>query len=142
MTDKINSLTVNIPLAGVIPCGPPEMQIEVTDEYISLPRSLLGEGEFFILRASGDSMVDAGIDSGDLVIIKKQIEARPGDIVAAIINGESTLKRLSVDKASGSYLLLPENRQKKYPPLKVEGTEGGIQGVAVKVLKDLSHQRF
>jgi len=139
VTEKLNNLTVNIPLAGVIPCGPPEEQIENTDEYITLPRSLLGEGEFFILRASGDSMVDAGIDSGDLVIVRKQIEANPGDIVAAIINGESTLKRLDIDRTYGTYKLLPENRQKNYLPIEVEGTEGGVQGVAVKVLKDLFH---
>ena len=136
VTDKLNSRTVNIPLVGVIPCGSPEEQIEITDEYITLPRSLLGEGEFFILRASGDSMVDAGIDSGDLVIVRKQLEAKPGDIVAALVDNGSTLKRLGVDKNTGTYLLLPENKEKNYLP--IVGTEGSIQGVAVKVLKDLT----
>ena len=135
VTDKMNNLTVNIPIAGVIPCGPPEEQIENTDEYITLPKSLLGEGDFFILRASGDSMEDAGISSGDLVIVRKQPVANPGDIVAALVDGGSTLKRLSMDSKSGQFLLLPENRRKKYPP--VEGREGSIQGVAIKIVKDL-----
>ena len=134
VTDKMNSLTVNIPLVGMIPCGPPEEQIENTDEYITLPKSLLGEGDFFILRASGDSMVDAGIDNGDLVIVRKQQVANSGDIVAALVDNGSTLKRLKQD-SEGQYMLLPENHKKEYPP--IEGTDGCIQGVAIKVLKDL-----
>ena len=136
VTDKMNNLTVNIPLVGMIPCGPPEEQIENTDEYITLPKSLLGEGDFFILRASGDSMVDAGIDNGDLVIVRKQQVANSGDIVAALVDNGSTLKRLKQDNITGKYLLMPENRKKKYAP--IEGSDGSIQGVAIKVLKDLS----
>ncbi|MCR5625307.1 MAG: repressor LexA [Lachnospiraceae bacterium] len=135
VTNKMNCQNVNIPIAGMIPCGPPEEQIENTDEYLSLPKSLLGEGEFFILRASGDSMIDAGIDSGDLVIVRRQIEAEPGDIVAALVDGGSTLKRLSFNETSRCYLLLPENHEKNYSP--IEGRDGSIQGVAVKVLKNL-----
>lgn len=136
VTDKMNNLTVNIPIAGVIPCGPPEEQIENTDEYITLPKALLGEGEFFILKASGDSMEDAGISDGDLVIVRKQQVANVGDIVAALVDGGSTLKRLKQDNTTGKYLLMPENRKKKYAP--IEGSDGSIQGVAIKVLKDLS----
>ena len=135
VTDKMKSQTVNVPILGVIPCGPPEEQIENTEEYITLPKSLLGHGDFFILRASGDSMVDAGIDSGDLVIVRKQLEANPGDIVAALVEGGSTLKRLKYDQAAKKYLLLPENASKNYAP--IEGKDGSIQGVAIKVLKDL-----
>lgn len=135
VTNKLNAETVNIPIVGVIPCGSPEEQIENTEEYITLPKSLLGSGDFFILRASGDSMVDAGINSGDLVIVRKQLEANPGDIVAALVDGGSTLKRLSYDKTTRKYLLLPENRKKNYSP--IEGKDGSIQGVAIKVLKDL-----
>ena len=75
VTEKMNCNTANIPILGLIPCGTPEEQIENTDEYITLPKSLIGKGDFFILRASGDSMVDAGIDSGDLVIVRKQLVA-------------------------------------------------------------------
>lgn len=135
VTDKMNCNTVNIPILGIIPCGTPEEQIENTDEYITLPKSLLGNGDFFILRASGDSMVDAGIDSGDLVIVRKQILAEPGDIVAALVDGGSTLKRLSYDQATKKYLLLPENKKKNYAP--IDGRNGSIQGVAIKVLKNL-----
>ena len=135
VTGKTGGRNVNVPVAGVIPCGPPEEQIQNTDEYVSLPRSLLGDGEFFILRASGDSMVDAGIDSGDLVIVRRQLDANPGDIVAALVDGGSTLKRLSYKEGADKYLLLPENHAKNYPP--IEGKDGSIQGVAMKVLKNL-----
>lgn len=135
VTDKIHDLTVNIPIVGVIPCGPPEEEVEKTEEYIRLPKSFLGEGTFFVLRATGDSMEDAGISSGDLVIVRRQQTADPGNIVAALVDGGSTLKRLKRDSASGKYLLLPENSKKHYPP--IEGKDGSIQGVAIKVLKDL-----
>ena len=92
-------------------------------------------GEFFVLRAAGDSMVDAGIDHGDLVIVRKQEEANTGDIVAALVDGGSTLKRLLYDKHNRPYLH-PENREAGYPD--IVGTELSIQGVAVYTLKALS----
>ena len=68
---KVNTQQVGMPLAGTIPCGTPEQEEEDIEEYISFPCSVIGKGEFFVLRASGDSMVDAGIDHGDLVIVRK-----------------------------------------------------------------------
>lgn len=135
VTGKLHPQTLNIPIVGVIPCGPPEEQIENTEEYMKLPKSLLREGDFFILKASGDSMDDAGISDGDLVIVRKQQTADPGKIVAALVDGGSTLKRLKYDAETGEYLLLPENRRKNYSPIK--GKDGSIQGVAIKVLKNL-----
>lgn len=126
---------VGIPIAGSIPCGTPEEEFENIEEYISLPRALVGDGEFFILRASGDSMVDAGIDSGDLVVVRKQLEASPGQIVAALVDGGSTLKRLRYDDGAERYVLCPENRRKNYPA--VGGDSISIQGVAVHVMKRL-----
>lgn len=126
---------VGIPIAGEIPCGTPEEEVENIEEYISLPRALVGDGEFFILRASGDSMVDAGIDSGDLVVVRRQPQATSGQIVAALVDGGSTLKRLRYDDRAERYMLCPENRRKNYPI--VEGDSISIQGVAVHVMKRL-----
>ena len=131
---KVNTAQVGMPIAGTIPCGSPEQEEETIEEYISLPCSVIGTGEFFILRAVGDSMVDAGIDDGDLVIVRKQTEANTGDIVAALVDGGSTLKRLFYDKHNRPYLH-PENREAGYPD--IVGTELSIQGVAVYTLKAL-----
>jgi len=132
---KVNTQQVGMPLAGTIPCGTPEQEEEDIEEYISFPCSVIGRGDFFVLRASGDSMVDAGIDHGDLVIVRKQEEAKTGDIVAALVDGGSTLKRLLYDKHNRPYLH-PENREAGYPD--IVGTELSIQGVAVYTLKALS----
>ena len=133
--NKCRTEQVGVPLAGVIPCGTPEEQVEDVEEYVFMSRTLLGAGDFFILRANGDSMVDAGIDTGDLVVIRRQLEASPGQIVAALVDGGSTLKRLGYDSDEGQYVLLPENREKNYPPVK--GSNISIQGVAIRVMKDL-----
>ncbi len=133
--NKCRTEQVGVPLAGVIPCGTPEEQVEDVEEYVFMSRTLLGAGDFFILRANGDSMVDAGIDTGDLVVIRRQLEASPGQIVAALVDGGSTLKRLDYDTDEGQYVLLPENREKNYPPVK--GSNISIQGVAIRVMKDL-----
>ena len=135
VTRKCSTEQVGIPLAGVIPCGPPEEEVENIEEFIFMPRALLGEGKFFILRADGDSMVDAGIDSGDLVVVRRQLEAAPGQIVAALVDGGSTLKRLQYNKEADRYELHPENREKNYPL--VQGNNISIQGVAVRIMKSL-----
>lgn len=80
-------------------------------------------------------MVDAGIDSGDLVVVRRQLEASPGQIVAALVDGGSTLKRLRYDDDADRYILCPENRRKNYP--NIEGHDISIQGVAIRVLKEL-----
>lgn len=133
--NKCRTEQVGVPIAGVIPCGTPEEQVEDVEEYVFMSRTLLGTGDFFILRATGDSMVDAGIDTGDLVVIRRQLDASPGQIVAALVDGGSTLKRLDYDSNEDQYILLPENREKKYPPVK--GSNISIQGVAIRVMKDL-----
>lgn len=81
------------PVIGNINCGNPEEEEEQVKEYVRLPESIFGHGEFYILIASGDSMVDAGIEPGDYVVIEKTPECKVGDIVVAM-NGENenTLK--------------------------------------------------
>jgi repressor LexA len=133
--NKCRTEQVGVPIAGVIPCGTPEEQVEDVEEYDFMSRALLGTGDFFILRAAGDSMVDAGIDTEDVVVIRRQLDAAPGQIVAALVDGGSTLKRLDYDSDEEQYVLLPENREKNYPPVK--GSNISIQGVAIRAMKDL-----
>ena len=132
---KVNTRQVGMPIARSIPCGTPEQKEADIEEYVSFPSSVIGRGEFFVLRASGDSMVDAGIDHGDLVIVRRQEEASTGKIVAALVDGGSTLKRLCRDNKDQRPYLHPENRIKNYPD--ITGSDFSIQGVAVYILKSL-----
>ena len=90
-TNKISLLTKPAAVLGSVSCGMPQLEEEYIEEYVSLPVSLFGEGEFFILRASGDSMIGAGINSGDMIVIRKQNTASDGDIVVALVDNEFLL---------------------------------------------------
>lgn len=124
-----------LPLAGPVSCGEPMEENEENREYIDVPASFTGAGEHYALLANGDSMSGAGIDDGDIVIIKKTAETPPyGKIVVALDeNGENTLKRLAYDSETGRPYLHPENV--KYGD--IYPAELIIRGVAVKVIKDL-----
>ncbi len=121
-----------VALLGSIACGSPMLEEENVEEYFTLPEKLVGSGKFFLLRAKGDSMINAGIDEGDLVLIKQQNMADDGDIVVALTeDNENTLK--GIYREDGQIILRPENDD--YDDIYVD--ECYIQGVAVKVLKDL-----
>ena len=130
---KSNSGIEQLGVIGTIACGSPMFAEENIETYISFPKALLGNGEFFILRANGESMIDAGIDDGDLVIIRKQETAEEGDIIVALINDEATLKRFYRDKKRKQIRLHPENA--KLEDMYFDNVI--IQGVAIKVIKDL-----
>ena len=137
MTDKIESQYHGVrscPIVGSIPCGPPEAEEENVEGYIPLPTSLIGNRKAYVLRADGDSMTGAGIDEGDLVVIRWQETAETGNIVAALVDGnESTLKRLQWDPEKQTHYLHPEN-----PRLSDMYFDTIIiQGVAVSVIKKL-----
>lgn len=134
LTQKVNTDAVNVGLVGEVSCGPMTFAEQNITDYFQLPASMLGNGEFFMLRASGDSMINAGIDSGDLVIIKRQSTANEGDIVVALLDDETTLKRFYKDVKNQRFILHPENDE--LSDIIVEGNLI-IQGVAVKVIKDL-----
>ena len=119
---------------GNIACGLPNVAEENIEEYVSLPESLFGRGEFYILRARGESMIEAGIEDGDLVVIRKQSDANDGDIIVALVEEEATLKRLYRDEENGRIILHPEN--KDMSDIVVDNCI--IQGIAVKVIKDLN----
>ena len=123
----------SVAIVGAVPCGPLTECEEYVEGYIRLPESLIGQGKFYLLKASGNSMIDAGIDDGDLVLIRQQDTAEVGDIVVALVGNENTLKRLEYNARKGRYYLHPENETME--DIYVE--ELSVQGVAVKVLKDL-----
>ena len=132
--DKMKLATNNAALVGSIPCGSPDEREAYVEDYMPLPVSIFGSGDLYILRASGDSMIDAGIDDGDLVVIKEQNIAQIGDIVAALVkNSCNTLKRLEYDDERQSYYLHPENDN--YGDIYVDDLF--IQGVAKHVIKQL-----
>lgn len=118
---------------GCVSCGLPNLAEENIEEYVSLPETLFGKGDFYILRASGESMIEAGIDDGDLVVIREQDVAEEGEIVVALVDNEATLKRFYKDDENERIILHPENH--KMEDIYVDNCK--IQGVAVKVIKDL-----
>lgn len=123
-----------VPLLGAVSCGIPKFAEGNIEEYVQLPTALFGKGDFFLLRASGDSMIEAGIDSGDLVLVKHQDHAEPGQIVVALIgDDEATLKRFYPEPQHGIIRLHPENSS--LDDIIVENCS--IQGIAVHVMKSL-----
>lgn len=136
LTDKIqkvNTETTHVAVLGSISCGIPQLEEEYIEEYVTLPVSMFGKREFFILRASGESMIEAGINDGDLVVIRKQKEANDGQIVVALVENENTLKRFYLDKENRCIRLHPENKAME----NIIVSDCQIQGVAVHVIKAL-----
>ena len=135
---KTETSYFSAPLVGSIRCGDPESEEEQVEMYLNLPEALFGKGEFYLLRASGSSMVDAGISEGDLVLIRKQSECETGDIVVALDqNRENTLKVYGgIDPESNKAILKYAN-EKKYPNRKILVNELILQGVAKHVIHAL-----
>ena len=93
-TDKFCRRGMTIPILGSVSCGVPLLEEENIEAYYWLPEELFGKGDFFFLRANGDSMIGAGIDDGDLVLIRRCDDAQVGQIVVALTDeNENTLKR-------------------------------------------------
>lgn len=116
-----------------IPCGYPKFLEDDLEGYLEIPNSMIGPGDFFVLRTQGDSMIDVGINDGDLVLIKKQDFAENGQIVVAWYNDDVSLKRIFFDEANVKYILHPENP--KYNDIILNSVK--VLGIAVKVIKDL-----
>ena len=117
------------PLVGDIACGQPSFAEENIEASYALPEAIFGKGELFMLHTHGDSMIDAGIREGDLIVVRRQSSADDGQIVVALIDGEATLKRLF--HRNGKIVLHPENRQMQ--DIVMENCE--IQGVLVSCIK-------
>ena len=122
-----------VPVVGEIACGVPMLAEENIEEYMRLPTSLIGNGDFFLLHASGDSMIEVGINDGDLVLVRQQSSATEGQVVVALTEDGATLKRFYPEHENHRIRLHPENRSMEdYYVVDCE-----IQGIAVKVLKDI-----
>lgn len=133
-TDKMNTDEILVALVGSITCGPLSFAEENITEYFKLPASLFGRGEFFALKASGDSMINAGINNEDIVLVRKQNTAEEGQIIVALVNDETTLKRFYRDNKNKRFILHPENE--KYDDIIADNLV--IQGVVTNVIKVVS----
>ncbi len=121
--------TVGVPLVGDIAAGTPILAEETSDEVLPLPRDLVGRGNLFALRVRGDSMIDAAICDGDIVVVKQQPEAYSGDIVAAMIDDEATVK---VYRRTRGHVVL-EPRNPAYD--NINGDQAVVLGKVVSVLR-------
>ena len=129
-----------LPVLGYVACGPGQEEEEQFIEYIHMPESLIGRGEFFALIAKGESMVDAGVYPDDYVIVRRQQTAENGEMVIALLDGKNNLKKLV--KADDGYILRSMNREhpEDYPDIIVDKDEElRIQGLAVGVYHDFTH---
>jgi len=120
-----------IPLVGKIAAGNPILAEQEVEEVLPLPESIVGKGDLFLLQVKGDSMIDLAICDGDFVVIRSQKDAQKGEIVAAMIDGEATVKTWS--KKDGHYWLLPANDN--YAPIPAD--EAVILGKVTAVLRSV-----
>lgn len=118
-----------------VSCGPGLLEEQRILEYVRLPETVFGNGEMFLLRANGDSMVDAGIDDGDWIVVKKQNTAEEGDIVVALFDGLNNLKYFYKNKKKNCAILRSANANKNYKDIEVYDLQ--IQGIAQHVIKGL-----
>lgn len=120
-----------VPVVGRIAAGAPILADQNVEDVFPLPRQLVGDGELFLLKVSGDSMIDAAICDGDWVVIRSQPVAEEGEIVAAMLDDEATVKTLK--RKDGHVWLMPHNEA--YSP--INGDHATILGRVVSVLRSL-----
>lgn len=121
--------TTPIPIVGQIAAGRPIMAQQAVEDVLPMPTQVVGSGELFMLRINGDSMIDAAICHGDLVVIRQQPDAQSGEIVAAMIDEEVTVKTLR--RSDGHQWLMPANPL--YTP--IQGDDAVILGKLVALLR-------
>ena len=136
--DKIMVDSEQVDAVGDINCGEPSLEEENLLYRTSLPTAIFGKGPFYILKAKGDSMVDAGVDDGDTLVIRKRVEPKIGDIVVALDeNNQNTLKRYAgIDKDSHKAILEYMN-QAVYPNERILVKTLICQGVLSHVIKSI-----
>jgi repressor LexA len=130
---KTLSDIIRVPVVGTVACGTPMLAEQNIENYIPISSSILGAGKFFALHAHGNSMINANINDGDFVIVKQQNTADEGQIVVALIDDSTTLKRFYIDKKKHKIRLHPENVEME----DMFFDKVDIQGVVKKVLKDV-----
>lgn len=121
--------SVPVPWVGRIAAGGPVLAEQQVEDVMAIPRRLTGEGELFMLRVTGDSMVDAAICDGDWVVVRRQQSAENGEIVAALLDDEATVKTLK--RSGGKQWLLPQNPI--YDP--IDGDHATIMGIVTAVIR-------
>lgn len=126
---ELASATAFVPVLGRIAAGGPILAEQSVETVFPLPRDLTGEGELFLLHVVGDSMIDAAICNGDYVVVRRQETAESGEIVAALLDDEATVKTLK--KSDGHVWLMPHNPA--YTP--ILGDDARILGKVVSVLR-------
>ncbi|WP_327147215.1 transcriptional repressor LexA [Nocardia sp. NBC_01329] len=120
---------VAVPVVGDIAAGTPILADEHTDDVLTLPRELVGRGIVFGLRVRGDSMVDAAICDGDIVVVRRQPDAQTGEIVAAMLDGEATVKVFR--RRAGHVYLEPRNPAYEV----IDGDQAVVLGKVVSVMR-------
>ena len=137
MQDQQPEQFIDVPAVGAVSCGLPAFAEENIEEYVRLPRKWVGSGNnVFILRADGHSMINAGIDTGDMVIIRQQQTAEPNQIIVALVDDEeATLKRYRPHPESNIVELVPENDQFDVQVVDLTERKLMIQGVVIGVYK-------
>jgi repressor LexA len=129
--DELVSAPSYVPVVGRIAAGGPILAEQLVEDVFPLPRQLVGDGELFLLKVQGDSMVDAAICDGDWVVVRRQPVAENGEVVAAMLDGEATVKTFKRER--GHLWLLPQNPA--YAP--IPGDEAQVLGRVVAVLRSL-----
>ena len=127
--EQESSSTAMVPLLGRIAAGGPITAEQAVEDTFALPRQVVGQGDLFLLDVVGDSMVDAAICDGDWVVVRRQQTAENGEIVAALLDDEATVKVLS--RKNGKQWLLPQNPA--YDP--IDGDHASIMGRVVAVIR-------
>lgn len=120
-----------VPVLGRIAAGGPILAEEAVEDVFPLPRELVGEGTLFLLKVVGESMIEAAICDGDWVVVRQQNVADNGDIVAAMIDGEATVKTFK--RAGGQVWLMPHNPA--FDP--IPGNEATVLGKVVTVIRKM-----
>ncbi|CAB4533231.1 MAG: transcriptional repressor LexA [Actinobacteria bacterium] len=128
---EVSDNVVSIPLVGRIAAGGPILAEQNIESHLTLPRELVGGGELFMLKVSGDSMIDAAICHGDWVVVRQQQTAEQGEIVAALLEEGATVKVFR--QSNGQTWLMPRNSS--YDP--IDGTNAVIMGKVVSVIRSL-----
>ena len=120
-----------VPVLGRIAAGAPVLAEEAVEDYFPLPRELVGDGSLFLLKVVGDSMIEAAICDGDWVVVRQQAVADNGDIVAALLDGEATVKTFK--RTGGQVWLMPHNPA--FDPIR--GNDATVLGKVVTVIRKL-----
>lgn len=125
----------NVPLVGEIAAGAPILAEERVESVYPLPEELTGDGNLFMLRVRGESMIEAGVFDGDLVVVREQPKVEQGEMCAALVDGEATVKFFRRTKA-GEVFLDPANE--RYEPIPVTpDADARVMGKVVTVLRSL-----